>query len=151
MLAPSLRCETGWWVVGSSFTEFRERGFWARDGLVELWLDALAECVPPDAPGWLREAGDHWREQARAGFMGCIDAGLDEFLTTPDRVTAALRLVEATRAQLERLDGDRGVPPEHLRQIGEAFEALLRGDLDTEAAASPVLPVPPSHAGANIA
>jgi hypothetical protein len=39
--------------MGSSFAGYRGRGFWARDGIPETWLAALAAVVPSDASGWL--------------------------------------------------------------------------------------------------
>ena len=42
--------------MGSSFTGYRGHGFWARDGILATWLEALAEVVPGDAPAWLRDA-----------------------------------------------------------------------------------------------
>lgn len=101
--------------MGTSFTEYRGYGFWANDGLLSVWLAALADAVPDDALPWLREAEQHWREQAGTGFTGCVDAALDTLLA-------------------------RNVRLDYAQQIRDAFVALLRGVLATTAKTSPVLP-----------
>jgi hypothetical protein len=154
-------------MMGSSFTNFRGHGFWARDGLLEVWLEALAEVVPTHAPAWLQDAQQHWREQARIGFQGCIDAHLDVLLTSQDRVAVALRLADQAREHLARLARGTGHIPaawlnerrvggsdywtadldlQPLRQIANAFAALISGDLRTTATTSPVLPSPSAEA-----
>ncbi|WP_157745744.1 hypothetical protein [Micromonospora purpureochromogenes] len=152
--------------MGSSFTNFRGHGFWARDGLLEVWLEALAEVVPTHAPAWLQDAQRHWRKPARIGFQGCIDADLDALLTSQDRVAVALRLVNQAEEHLNRLASRNGRIPaawlnerrvggsdtwtgdldlQPLRQITNAFAALIHGDLRTTATTSPVLPRPASQ------
>jgi hypothetical protein len=143
--------------MGSSCTNFRGHGFWARDGLLEVWLEALAEVVPTHAPAWLQDAQRHWRKQARIGFQGCVDADLDALLTSQDRVAVALRLVDQAHEHLIRLAGRNGRIPaawlnerrvggsdpwvadldlQPVRQIANAFAALIHGDLRTTAATS---------------
>ena len=82
--------------MGSSFTRFSGHGFWARDAGIEVWLYLLAreagEVVDP--PDWLPAARQHWHEQATLGFMGCIGAGLDEILATPERAALVATLGE---------------------------------------------------------
>lgn len=148
--------------MGTSYTEFRGYGFWARDGLLETWLEALTEVVPDQAPQWLRDAAADWRLQARGGFTGSVSPGLDEHLTSPDRVAVTLALAEQARQYLIRLAGATGHIPavwlsgriggetswwvdldvRYMSQVADAFTALLRGELDTTAATSPVLPRP---------
>lgn len=54
--------------MGSSFTGYRGHGFWARDGILETWLAALADVVPADATGWLAVAARRWRGRAWVEF-----------------------------------------------------------------------------------
>ncbi len=82
--------------MGSSFTDYRGRGFWARDADVELWLNELVAAVDDsaDAPAWLREARDWWWIQATVGLTGCVSIGMDEHLAgAPDRESLFLKLV----------------------------------------------------------
>jgi hypothetical protein len=146
--------------MGSSFTVFQQRGFWAPDTLVEVWLEALADVVAPDSPSWLLDARRHWQIQARTGFQGCVDAGLDGCLTSPDRIQAIQELTARARELLVHLGGPTGRLPVHwlnarrvggsgtwLRDLGlrpvlwvaDTFAELLQGNLQTSTTTSPVL------------
>lgn len=147
--------------MGSSYTDFQGFGFWARDGLLEIWLEALAEVVPAKAPEWLRDAKQHWRLQARGGFVGCVNADLDARLTSEDRTETVLALAEQASAYVTRVAGATGTVPaawlnnrgvggegtvwladvevRSVHQIGDALTALLRGELQTTPGTSPVL------------
>src|SRR5262245_34035359 len=96
--------------VGTSFTEHRGKGFWARDGALELWLFLLAEeAGRSEAPAdWLRAAAEDWRLQATVGFVGCVSASLDEHAPTQERAAVVLGLAERA---LERLRGRGEVLP----------------------------------------
>jgi hypothetical protein len=89
--------------MGSSFTGYRGHGFWARHGILETWLAALADVVPTDASGWLAVAARHWREQAGVGFTGCVDAGLDALLDSPARAELVLDLTRQAAAHVADL------------------------------------------------
>jgi len=163
MWCESFFTTTGLRAVGSSFTAYRGNGFWARDWLLATWLEALADVIPGDAPPWLHDAQQYWRHQARTGFLGCIDADLDGTVSSPDRVATVLGLAGEALALLVRVaDGTGHVPaawlnqrhvagddpwcrdldPGHMRQVAGVFTALLRGELLTSVATSPVLPSP---------
>ena len=88
--------------MGSSFTEYRERGFWSRDASIELWLYLLAQEVRrlDDPPAWLREAAEDWHLQATVGMGGCVSAGLDQYVPTPERAAVILGLAERALARL---------------------------------------------------
>jgi hypothetical protein len=125
--------------------------------------------VPADAPPWLREAGQHWREQAGTGFIGCVDAALNTLLATQQRAQSILALSDAASGQLASLtdaagylpaswlnsrhiSGDAGWTSRNVRhdcvqQIKDAFAALVRGELLTTPATSPVLPRPGQQTG----
>ncbi len=107
--------------MATSFVEYRDYGFWAHDGVLEVWLDTLAEVVPGDAPPWLQDAGRYWRLQARSGFRGFIAADLDAIVASPDQVAAVLDLADKALVQLTVLAGDTGrLPPDRLnpRMLG---------------------------------
>jgi hypothetical protein len=153
--------------MGSSFTGYRGHGFWARDGILATWLEAIAEVVPGDAPPWLRDAQQYWRDQARAGFLGCINADLDTIVSSADRAMMVLGLADEALALLVRVAAGTGHVPatwlsrrhvggedpwcrdldlDYPREVARVFTALLRGELLTIAATSPVIPAPtPGH------
>lgn len=146
--------------MGSSFVKYDEKGFWARDGGLEVWLHLLVcEMDKLEAPAsWLQELRGYWNDQSTIGLMGCIWAGLDEFVTDDERRKQVLLLSELA---MQRLDdygevitadelnamevGGAGstfmcdLPPDKFKVIGHAFIKLLRGKLDTDASTSPVL------------
>jgi hypothetical protein len=112
--------------VGSSFTEFRDYGFWSRDQFIEAWLRALAaECRKLEASEpWLAEACEHWELQATGIFSGWVHAMLDEFLTDADRVSLITSISERVK---------NNYPPGHsLNKTGDLFIRLLKGELLTK-------------------
>jgi len=146
--------------VGSSFTGYQGRGFWARDGKLELWLYLMCQEIDsrPDAPGWLRETRAAWHEQATAGLNGCISAALDQHLAGDPARAGLLRAVTAqaisrllayqpamSRDLLNSfgLGGDSSwttdLDPATMLPVAEAFGQLLAGALAWDATSSPVL------------
>jgi hypothetical protein len=82
--------------VGTSFTGYRDQGFWTRDAALETVLALLVLELAPLArqDRALDEILDIWTIQSVAGFGGCVSADLDEHLTSHPalaaEVTAAL-------------------------------------------------------------
>lgn len=77
------------------------------------------------AQPWLAEACEHWELQAGGIFNGWVHAKLDEFLTGEERVSLIISISERVKDKF---------PPEHpLRQTGELFVRLLKGELTTDA------------------
>ena len=85
--------------MGTSFVEYRGRGFWSWDGYLEHALFLLAEAIG-ESPreSWLNEVRDHWREQASGMFTADIHPNLDEYLTSEDRRNVVLKLLEEVRS-----------------------------------------------------
>ncbi len=73
--------------MGCSFIYLRKVGFWANDGIIEVWryalLGALDTLVSP--PDWVRAMGDIWREEGEISFTGGHFLSLDEHVTSPTR------------------------------------------------------------------
>ena len=139
--------------MGSSFIDFKESGFWARDTHIDLWLYLLVQEIDEleAIPDWLREARDHWHEQATLALVGCIHPQLDDYLLSQDRINLLIRLSERV---LKRLDesgdylsgeylnslriGGGGYQPttnfeiENFTGVGRKFMELLRGELRTD-------------------
>jgi hypothetical protein len=146
--------------MGSSFTSFRDHGFWTRDASLELWLYLLATEVRrlDNPPAWLREAADDWTTQATTGLTGCVSAGLDDYASTPERVAVILSLstsaLDSLRARGTILSvawlnslGLGGpdsyftvdVPAEVFLRTGETFIQLLRGEISWTASSAPLI------------
>jgi hypothetical protein len=152
--------KAGTFDMGSSFTEFRGKGFWARDPGLELWLYLLAveAAKVANPPQWLRKAQADWHLQATAGFVGCISASLDEHVCFPDRIELVIGLAERALAWLHsqgpnlpadllnsfNLGGPGALfqwdaPTAVFIPVGNAFISLLRLEWTGDAASSPVL------------
>lgn len=146
--------------MGSSFTSFHDHGFWTRDASLELWLYLLSTEIRrlDRAPTWLREAADAWTTQATIGMTGCVSAGLDDYASTPDRVSTLLSLSDAALASLRArgpvlsmawlnslgLGGpgshfSADLPAEVFIRTGEAFIQLLRGEITWTASSAPLI------------
>lgn len=82
--------------MGTSLVEFRDDGFWVRDGQLEVWLYLLVRQIEAlsDPPPWLRDVHDDWQLQATAGFHGFVSAHLDDIITSDDRGDLILALSE---------------------------------------------------------
>ena len=146
--------------MGSSFVEFHNKGFWTRDAKIEVWLHLLVCEIDSIShpPLWLLQLRDHWHDQSTVGFVGCISASLDQHVTTNEHLNVVLCLSERA---LNRLDtygklisrddlndmktGGEGsffvsaVCTEEFKRVGRAFVSLLRGELNTDAATSPMI------------
>jgi hypothetical protein len=89
--------------MGTSYTNYGQLGFWARDDTVELWLYLLVgevDALPASAP-WLRQARDDWYLQATVGFVGCVSADLDRHLVgSSEREAELLALVGMVRDRI---------------------------------------------------
>jgi len=144
--------------LGSSYTDFRGKGFWSRDSLLEVWLRFLSlNMDKAHAPGWQHDLRDRWLVQSSGYFTGCVDASLDDFLVDQERIDVVLDTAERTIRSL-RLCGPfieveylnllgmgngwfvANLPIEHAELIADRFGALLRGELTTDRTTSPILP-----------
>jgi hypothetical protein len=143
--------------MGSSFTEFRGKGFWSRDWLLEPWLRILSLHLEEEVyePGWQHDLRDEWLFNSAGFFNGCISASLDTFLTDDERIAVMLRVSERSLQSLRAfgphvpgalLDAlglyphTADLPIEWFERIAQCFTSLLRGELTTDASTSPVLP-----------
>ena len=144
--------------MGTSFVRFRTKGFWARDSGLEVWLHFLAAEIDrlPTPSLWQRQLRDHWYQQAQSGAVGSLWAGLDELVTTHEQVVAVIQLCQAALQSLasygdvipqdylnaiasEGSQWTRDVAVDIFTSIGYAFIQLLRGELTTDAATSPLI------------
>jgi hypothetical protein len=146
-------------VVGSSYTDFKGNGFWARDGQVEVWLYLLVEEINliKDAPSWLKKLQEEWHIQATVGFNGCVTAGLDESIDTEEKRKYILVLSESALEKLRSQGPELTVKAEYSYgadgpdticnavdyRIHEAYAVefinLLNGKVNTNASTSKVV------------
>jgi hypothetical protein len=136
--------------VGTTFVGIGEprRGFWMRDGVLELWLRFLALHVEdPVEPGSLAtRVRDQWLLASRGFFTGCVPEGLEEAVSTPEGealVRSAIHsLLEALTAAPGRLNKDvlnlmgfsggaftADIETWRLVEVGHAYLALLDGKI----------------------
>jgi|RhiMetdeSRZDD1v2_1073273.scaffolds.fasta_scaffold1058722_2 hypothetical protein len=146
--------------MGSSYTEFQGNGFWCRDTALEIWLYLLVQEIDrhKPLPEWLAAARDHWYACATVGFSGCINADLDSLLSDGEQVNTAVALAHEALHSLKQKGSvlprtllndlpiggtdspfTRDAETLTLRQVGEAFVDLLRGEWHTSASDSPML------------
>ena len=143
--------------MASSFTGFRDKGFWCHDTLLMLWLRVMCLHMHHSVHGadWERDLRDKWLF-ASSGASCSPGARLDEFLTDADRVNYILgvseRSIQSVRAFgpyvpaafLRTLLGgvkcEADWPVEWFERVANTFAMLLRGELTTDIRTSPTLP-----------
>ena len=145
--------------MGSTFVSIADKGFWMRDGILELWLRLLALHIeePTDEGSPARKLRDGWMLASRGYFNGCIPVDLDEAVSTPDgraivvaAIESLMRAVKKAPAKLDHhtlnLLGIEGgeftgdLEAERLIEIGEAFLALIAGEIHDDATSTAFMP-----------
>jgi len=114
--------------MGTSYVEFREHGFWARDGILSDWLTTLIDEMREGVPSndWLRPLIRHWEIQTEIDG-GCMALELDSFLADDERRRYLISAADSALAQ--SLDSNK--------RTGHLFLALLKGEVRTDAS-SPI-------------
>jgi hypothetical protein len=110
--------------MGTSYVEFRKRGFWTRDSFLSGWLTTLIDEVRPgseEAP-WLQPLIDHWEIQIKIDG-GCMALNLDSLLHDGEKRDYILY---AAMGALRRT-------PDESKRTGQLFLALLKEELKTDA------------------
>ena len=116
--------------MGSSYTEFRGRGFWSRDSYIEQLVGDVAAAIElmPMKERWLAGMGEHWKLQVSGGFAGWVHLKLDEFATTEKRRLLVRGLVHAVSF--------RKAEDDLIRQTGLLLLRFLDGELTTTVGSS---------------
>src|SRR5206468_1237297 len=101
-------------IMGRSFIEFRERGFWCSDGPFEVWAYYMHEMLANAVEPQLRAYREHLWVQATVGMPGCKDLGVGEMADTARQELArvAERLPRHLASRPELLTA------EHLNPLG---------------------------------
>ena len=146
--------------MGTSFVEIDGRGFWMRDGILELWLRLLAlhlEDPQRDEAHVVRKIRDNWLLASRGYFGGHVPVDLDDAVSTPEgRATIVAAIQSFTRAlkkgpdklnhQTLNLLGFEGgefiedIERERLLEIADAFLALIAGEIQSDASSTEFMP-----------
>jgi hypothetical protein len=133
--------------MGTTFVNIGNRGFWMRDGILELWLRFLALHVedPVESGSVATKIRDQWLLASRGFFNGCVPEGLEEAISTPEGeslVQAAIRsLLAALHLAPPHLSKDvlklmgfaeqftADIETWRLIGVGDAYLALLDGKI----------------------
>jgi hypothetical protein len=105
------------------WTEYRGRGFFCRDGLLEVWLalvvDELDRRPPESEARWMSRLRDDFRTQATVAFDGIMETRLDPHLAGESQRRLLASLFEQLGARLAR--GERPEGPLAERVGGERW------------------------------
>jgi len=144
--------------MGTSFVEIGEKGFWMQDSILELWLRLLAlHIADPDEASVAQRIRDNWLLASRGYFVGHVPSQLEEAVATNEGkaiVLAAIHaLMEALTKGPELLDygtvnllgfHDVNFPgaleSKRLLQVGNAFLALISGEIQSDASSTEFMP-----------
>jgi len=129
-----------------------------RDGMLELWLRLLAlHLEDPSGQTRLREIRDNWLLASRGYFSGHVPVGLDDAVSTTEgcafvvaAIESLIRTLKKGPAKLDHhtlnLLGFEGsefthdVERERLIEIGDAFLALIAGEIRSDASSTEFMP-----------
>ena len=154
--------------MGTTFVRLRGCGFWMSDSLLELWLRLLALHIedPVEPESLAARIRDQWLLASRGYFNGCVPAGLEDAVATPQGealVRAAIdSLLGALGSAPARLSKDvfnlmgitngvftADIETWRLAEVGQAYLDLLDGKVLTgpgDAALMPGSGQPPNEA-----
>ena len=90
--------------MGMSSVSYQGRQFAAPDGLLEIWLKAVADEVSRivDRPDWLEQFGQDWHDQATEGFDFGIVPNLDKWSSDCQREMYLGSLFQQTLIRLKQ-------------------------------------------------
>jgi hypothetical protein len=130
-----------------------------RDGILELWLRLLALHIeePTEQESPTRKIRDQWLLASRGYFNGCVPVNLDDAISTTEgralvvaAIESLLRVVKKAPAKLdhhtlnllgfESGEFTRDIESEWLIEIGEAFLALIAGEIQSDATSREFMP-----------
>lgn len=93
------------------WTEYRGRGFFCRDGLLELWLALVVDELDRRGGGegaWAATLREDFRIQATVAFDGIMETRLDPHLPGESQRRSLASLFAQLRERLARGDGAPG-------------------------------------------
>ena len=144
--------------MGTSFVHIGEKGFWMQDSILEVWLRLLALHIEDGDEGSIgRKIRDGWLLASRGYFIGCVPHGLEDAVSTSEGreiVLAAIdSLMQALRKGPRELDHAtlnilgfyetqfaQNFEAARLLEVGEAFKALIAGQINMDATSTEFMP-----------
>jgi hypothetical protein len=122
-----------------------ERGFWMRDGMLEVWLRLLALHLPEPTDSGEHQATleirNQWLLASRGYFIGCVPHGMEDACATPAGRAVVRVAIDSLLAELQQaatpLDSDTlnllgnegtrfaAIERKWLQDVGHAFLDLL--------------------------
>ena len=90
--------------MASSFIEFKNYGFWARDGFVEAMQNCLIDEIEQskfDSDSWVIKYKEELALQSLPLIYGGMSMSLDEFLTDSDRIQTIIGLIKNIIKKIE--------------------------------------------------
>ena len=146
--------------MGSSFVEISGKGFWMRDGILELWLRLLAlhlEDPAREETHVVRSIRDNWLLASRGYFGGHVPTELEEAVSTSEGRAAVIAAIESLTRALKKSPAklDHGtlnvlgfetgeftgdIERERLLEIAQAFLDLIAGKIQSDATSTEFMP-----------
>lgn len=145
--------------MGSSFVDIDDKGFWMRDGALELWLRLLALHLeePQDRTSCSIEIRNGWLLASRGYFSGCISVKLDEAVSTEEGKRVVVAGIHSLMTALTKapkhlhpgflnilgIEGGEFIgeyETERLLEVGQAFLDLIDGKIQSTAADTSFMP-----------
>ena len=144
--------------MGTSMVQFRERGFWASDAVLQVWFDLLADALELAEPRqFVKALIKILRRRARSAGVGCLALPLHSLISLPAEVDLVANAGRAAIADLkargdwilqselnERIGRHSGRRYEDLtvasvEAVGLAFIDVLEGTFPGRVDAAPVI------------
>ena len=146
--------------MGSTFVEIDGKGFWMRDGMLELFLRLLAlhlEDPVRQQPHVVRKIRDNWLLASRGYFGGCVPVSLEESVSTSEGRETVIAGIESLSRALKKepdklhhgtlnlLGFEGGVfygdlERERLLEVADAFLKLIAGEIHSDASSTEFMP-----------
>lgn len=99
--------------MGTTFVSINEKGFWLKDGLLELWLRFAALHIEdsPNENSDEHKIRDQWLLASRGCFNGSIPDGLDEAVSTENGKRIVIKAIKSLLEELKNAPDelDKGV------------------------------------------
>lgn len=136
--------------MGTSFTIYKEEGFWAPNWCLEVWFYSLSQRILSrgQLPSWLNDAVAKWMDVASYGWSGCLSGSLERVIPDDDKAELVVSFAGETLREfyqagemvplttLKALKFDEKYPLRPLVEewplepvtiVGEVFIQLLQG------------------------